>query len=34
LPARLAEAWARLPADLRDAIGAIIAGAIEGEGDG
>jgi hypothetical protein len=34
LPARLAEAWARLPVDLRDALGAMIVQAMEMERDG
>jgi hypothetical protein len=34
LPGRLAEAWGRLPVDLRDALGAMIAHALEGDDDG
>jgi hypothetical protein len=33
LPGRLAEAWARLPVDLRDALGAMIVQPMEGGGE-
>jgi hypothetical protein len=33
LPGRLAGVWGRLPIDLRDALGAMIVQALEGDGE-